>query len=106
MTLPLAVPVGAPRFRARIATMTAKKERPFSPKHAAAPRVANAAPASTGPITRARLNWIEFSATAFGRSSLSTSVGTSAWYAGPPNDIATPTTSERTRMIQTSTRFV
>ncbi len=58
-------------------------------------------PASTGPTTRARLNWIEFSATALGRSSRSTSVGTSAWYAGPPKDCARPTTKERVRMIQT-----
>ena len=58
--------------------MTAKNERPLRPKHAAAPSVANATPARTGPMTRARLNWIEFRATAFGTSSLSTSVGTSA----------------------------
>jgi hypothetical protein len=39
------------------------------------PNDASATPATIGPITRARLNWIEFSATAFGRCSLPTSVG-------------------------------
>ena len=34
---------------------------------------------SSGPMTRATLNWMEFSATAFGRSFLSTSDGTSVW---------------------------
>ena len=64
----------------RSATMTAKKERRRSgrsrrPRRACRTR----SRARTGPMTRARLNWIEFSATAFGRSSRSTSVGTSAW---------------------------
>ena len=48
------------------ATMTTTNERPFSPKQAAVPKN-SAAPASSGPNTRARLNWIELSAIAFGR---------------------------------------
>ena len=59
------------------ATMTTRNERPFSPKHSAVPKAASAAPASSGPNTRARLNWIELSAIAFGRSFFSTSDGIS-----------------------------
>ena len=62
---------------ARIAAITNRNEMPFSPKHATMPKVASATPATIGPITRARLNWIELSATAFGRCSLPTSVGIS-----------------------------
>ena len=47
-------------------TITAMNERPFSPKHHAALSLASATPASVGPITRARLNWMEFHAIAFG----------------------------------------
>ena len=54
----------------RIAAITARNERPFSPKHATMPKAARAAPARSGPITRARLNWIELSAMAFGRCCL------------------------------------
>ena len=57
--------------------MTTRNETPFSAKHSAVPKAASVAPASSGPNTRARLNWIEFSAIAFGRSFFSTSVGTS-----------------------------
>ena len=39
---------------------------------------------SPGPTTRARLNWMELSAIAFGISSRGTSVGKSAWKAGRP----------------------
>ena len=40
---------------------------------------------------------------AFGMSSFSTSVGISAWYAGPPKACANPETNERQRMCQTCT---
>ena len=67
-----------------------ERERRSAPKQAAVPKAASVAPASSGPNTRARLNWIEFSAIAFGRSFFSTSDGTSDWYAGPPNACAEP----------------
>jgi len=57
--------------------MTARNERPFRAKQAAAERVERPA-AEDRSMTRARLNWMELRATAFGRSSLSTSVGTRA----------------------------
>ena len=41
------------------------------------PRRCSAVPASTGPMTRAMLNWIELSATAFGRCSCPMSDGMS-----------------------------
>ena len=59
------------------ATMTTKKERPLSPKHSAVPSAAIVAPANSDPRIRDRLNWIEFSAIAFGRCFLSTSEGMS-----------------------------
>ena len=63
-----------------IATMTARNDSPFSVKQKTVPSVASATPASSGPMTRARLNWIEFSAMAFGRSSfVRTSDGMSDW---------------------------
>ena len=46
------------------------------PKQAASPTEATAMPASAGPITRDRLNWIELSAMALGRSFFGTSDGT------------------------------
>src|SRR6267378_1693357 len=57
-------------------------------------------PNASGPSTRATLNWIELSATAFGRSFLSTSDGMSDWYAGPPNACATPVTNDSVRTSQ------
>ncbi len=57
----------------------ARKESAFSPKHHFSPNFANARPASAGPMVTAKLNWIEFSAMAFGMSSLLTRVGISAW---------------------------
>src|SRR5271165_5776947 len=82
-------------------TMGARKESAFNPKHHFSPNFAKAIPASAGPIVTARLNWIEFSAMAFGMSSLSTNVGISAWYAGPPKAWAKPETTDRHRMGQT-----
>src|SRR5947209_3045778 len=58
---------------------------------------------SRGPSTRATLNWMELSATAFGRSFLSTSDGMSELYAGPPNDCAQPVTNESARICQICT---
>jgi hypothetical protein len=58
-----------------MAMITAMYERPFTKKQTAAPHASSAAPAKIGPITRARLNCIEFMATAFGRSSRRTSSG-------------------------------
>ena len=60
------------------ATMTTRNESPFSAKQAAVP-MRSARMASSGPKTRARLNWIELSAIAFARSFLWTSEGTSDW---------------------------
>ena len=59
------------------ATITTRNDSPFSPKQAAAPNAAIVVPARSGPNTRARLNWIELSAIAFGRSFLWTSDGIS-----------------------------
>jgi len=46
--------------------MTAMKERPFREKHQVAPTTVYATPPMIGPRMRARLNWIEFMAIAFG----------------------------------------
>ncbi len=61
----------------RMATITAMNDSPFSVKHIAAPSAASVAPARSDPTIRERLNWIEFSAIALGRSFLLTSDGTS-----------------------------
>ncbi len=82
------------------ATMTARNEMPFKAKHTAMPNAVSAAPAISGPITRARLNWIELRAIAFGRCSLSTRDGTSDWCAGPPKACAMPVMTESVRMCQ------
>ena len=55
--------------------ITAIKETPLSPKHHDAPNRVSATPPTVGPRTRATLNWMEFSAIAFGRSSVFTRVG-------------------------------
>ena len=60
-------------------TMGARKESAFKPKHHFSPSFAKACPARAGPTITATLNWIEFSAMAFGMSSRSTSVGINAW---------------------------
>jgi hypothetical protein len=66
--------------------MTTRNDSAFSRKQAfiacgsLKPQLVNAASVtanSSGPSTRATLNWIELSATAFGRSFLSTSEGIS-----------------------------
>jgi hypothetical protein len=59
--------------------ITARKETPFNRKHAAAPNPAKANPAATGPMIRARLNWIEFNAIALEISFFSTRVGINDW---------------------------
>src|SRR5579863_831589 len=87
--------VFAGRYRAVImeSEMTgARKEIAFRPKHQDSPSLASACPASAGPIVTAVLHWIEFSAMAFGLSSLLTRVGIRAEYAGPPNACARPAT--------------
>jgi hypothetical protein len=61
------------------AMITATNEKPLAVKQKTLPSVASAMPASSGPMTRARLNWMELSAIAFGRSFFSTSDGTSDW---------------------------
>ena len=95
-------PVGwAWRMRSeRIAAITARNDRPFNPKHAAMPKAPSATPASSGPITRARLNWIELNAIAFGTSSLLTSDGISDWCAGPPNAWARPVITDSVSTCQ------
>jgi hypothetical protein len=57
--------------------ITAMNEKPFSAKHAEGPHAVRARPPRTGPMTRARLNCIEFMAIAFGMSSRLTSSGNS-----------------------------
>ncbi len=61
------------------ATITTRNETPLRVKHPIVPSVAIVTPASSGPKTRARLNWIELSAMAFGRSFLLMSDGIIAW---------------------------
>ena len=61
------------------ATITIRNDTPLSPKQPTAPSVAMVTPAKSGPKTRARLNWIELSAMALGRSFLWMSDGISAW---------------------------
>ena len=48
--------------------ITAMNETPLRLKHQAAPKFVSAIPPSAGPMTRARLNWMEFRAIAFDRS--------------------------------------
>lgn len=79
----------------------ARKESAFRPKHHCSPNFANACPASAGPIVTPVLNWIEFSAMAFGMSSLLTKLGISAWYAGPPKACAKPEMNERQSICHT-----
>ncbi len=83
--------------------MTAPKEKPLMRKHHAAPSVAKTTPPMAGPMTRARLNCIEFIATAFGTSSRLTSSGSSEMYAGPLNDCALPVRNDRRKMCQIRT---
>ena len=84
----------------------ARKERAFRPKHHFSPSFANVIPASAGPTVTAVLNWMEFSAMAFGMSSRSTSEGMSAEYAGPPNACATPEMNESVMICHTCTTLV
>src|SRR6516164_7318723 len=79
----------------------ARNDSAFKPKHHFSPNRARVNPPRAGPIVTARLNWIEFSAIAFGISSRSTNVGISDRYAGPPNACAVPDTNERHRIGQT-----
>src|SRR4051812_20981671 len=99
------------------AQITTRNERALRAKQAAMawgslkPHFPNAAivtPNASGPRTRATLNWIELSATAFGRSFFSTSDGMSDWYAGPPNACATPVMNDSSRMCQiwTTCRYI
>src|SRR5579862_7078913 len=81
--------------------MGARKDIAFRPKHHFSPSLANAWPASAGPMVTAMLNWIEFRAIAFGMSSRSTRVGISAWYGGPPKAWAKPDTKERQTICHT-----
>src|SRR5579863_6202440 len=75
--------------------MGARNDSAFRPKHHFSPSLAKACPARAGPSMTATLNWIEFRAMAFGMSSLSTSVGIRAEYAGPPNAWANPEMNDR-----------
>ncbi len=83
--------------------MTTRNDRPFSAKHAADPSAASATPASRGPMMRARLNWMEFSAMALGISSRRTSIGRSDWYAGLPKACAVPVMHDSARISQMRT---
>ena len=61
------------------------------------------APASSGPNTRARLNWIEFSAIAFGRSFFCDQRGDQRLIGRSAEGLASPATNESSRMSTTRT---
>ena len=73
--------------------MKTRYETAFSPKAAGMPRYSTASAAVAGPIARARLNVIEFSATAVGTSGSSTSCVIKACWAGAENALTTPSAS-------------
>src|SRR5579864_3157831 len=83
------------------AMITTTNDNPLREKQEVMPNIASAPPASSGPTTRARLNWIELSAIALGRSFFSTNVGTKAWDAGPPKAWAEPVINDSTIIGQT-----
>ena len=60
-------------------------------------------PPDVGPSTRDRLNCVELSAIAFGRSRRGTSVGSIDWYAGPPKACPQPEMKDSAKMYQTLT---
>ncbi len=72
------------------ATTMARYEAELIANDAGMPTVTMASAASAGPTARARLNVIELSATAVGRSRSSTRPVTSAAWAGAANALATP----------------
>src|SRR4051794_30779836 len=82
------------------ARITKPNDRPLMPKQAVAPQIPNTIPPSAGPITRARLNCIEFMATALAMSSRLTSSGSNDAYAGPLMDWALPVKNDRMKMCQ------
>ncbi len=73
------------------ATMTATKLNPFRKKHQPSPTHATVNAAIAGPTTRAPLNIEEFSAIAFGRSSLPTICTRKACRIGTSNAFTIPT---------------
>ena len=80
--------------------MTAKKLIAFITKHHFAPKCAIISPASAGPVIRARLKEIEFSATAFGSSELEAmSERTRAWRDGESNAVKMPFMRESVKMF-------
>ena len=93
-------------FMIIMAMITAMNDTPLNAKHAAGPHNPYTTPPSAGPITRARLNCIEFMATAFGTSCRFTRSGSSDAYAGPLNDCALPVRNDINRMCQICSVFV
>src|ERR1051326_8543371 len=81
--------------------ITTTNDNPLREKQETIPNNASAPPAKSGPTTRARLNWMELSAIAFGTSFFSTRVGIRAWDAGPPNAWAEPVINDSTIIGQT-----
>src|ERR1041385_6560435 len=81
--------------------ITTPKHKPLREKKENISNKDSAPPARSGPTTRARLNWMELRAMAFGRSFFSTSVGTKAWDAGPPKAWAEPVINDNTIIGQT-----
>jgi len=61
------------------AAITATNEAALTAKHAPVPPRARRRPAITGPMARDRLNWREFSATAFWMRCLGTRLVITAW---------------------------
>src|SRR5215831_8887785 len=85
--------------------ITARKDKPFDPKHHVAPSFVKANPPIMGPMILARLNCIEFMAIALARCSDGTNVGSSAEYAGPPKLWPRPTINESAKICQTCTTW-
>ena len=83
--------------------MTARNDRPLIPKQATRPYATRTPPPIIGPIIWARLNWIEFSAIAFGSVERGTSDGIIDWNAGPPKAWARPVKNDSARMWCTCT---
>ena len=82
---------------------TAPNDTAFSAKHTPSPTIAISAPASDGPITRARLNIIELSAMAWRKSSRPTMSSVIAWRDGMSNALMRPRPNASTMISHTCT---
>ena len=83
-------------------TTTGMNEMALPKKAAPGPRVARTSPARAGPPARATVNWMEFSRTAFIRSSRGTSEGTKACQDEMLTPPAMPLTRTISRIDQTA----